>query len=311
MRLANILLFLLVAAAKPSAPPELPLPTLARAKEATAGGRKVVNRTLVFDDQSTIPEVHLAKGIPTTLSFPVKLAQVAVRDDEHLLYKERISNNVLVLTPKETLPKGQVVPVSVTLEDNSVLSFLAVSDPAQVDYQLAIEVKFQRAAPASVESLKQTIAELQSRLDELQSDSPRLAVRQITSLVLSQDPQSPAAKTFTGYTLHGADKQSHLVLRVHHLYRLFRYSYLLLTVQNRDPSKVWVLDHPELRFVGSAETQTITILSFESEKQSLGPEELSKIAVAFESPAQTPGQKIIIRLVEKGGPRQAEIEFEP
>src|SRR5947207_3322677 len=166
-------------------------------------------------------------------------------------------------------------------------------------------------SPDSVEGLKQTIAQMQSRLDECQANAGSSGVSQIAALVLSQEPQSPTARTFEGHPLKGADKQSRLLVRLQHIYRLFGHSYVLLTVENRDPSRTWVLDKPEVKLFGGRDSQSLKVLTFDTDLKTLPPAEVAKVVVVFDTPVQMVGQKYALTLLEKGGARHVTMDFEP
>jgi len=163
---------------------------------ATKVERQVKNRVIAFSDENraSVPEVHLAKGIPTTLVFPLNINEAATRlaDSQRLIYKPQFFKNTAVLSPKSDLPAGALIPLTVGLDDGTLLSFVLRTVPFEADFQVTVEVKFQReVSPDSVEGLKQTIAQMQSRLDECQANAGSSGVSQIAALVLSQEPQSP------------------------------------------------------------------------------------------------------------------------
>jgi hypothetical protein len=159
--------------------------------------------------------------------------------------------------------------------------------------------------------LKQSIAQMQGRLDECQANAGNAGISQIAALVLSQEPQSPAARTFEGHLLKGADKQSRLLVRLQHLYRLFSHSYVLLTVENRDPSRTWVLDKPEVKLLGGRDAQTLKVVAFDSDLKAVPPGEVAKIVVVFDTPAPAADQKLAIALLERGGARHINMNFDP
>jgi len=278
--------------------------------------RRVTNRVLTFSPETStaVPEVFLAPGVPTTLIFPLNINEGATRlaDPNKFIYKPQIYRNTVVLSPRAELPAGAVVPLSVGLEDGTLVSFILRGATAEADFQVTVELKMTKPhAPESLQALKQTIARLQGSLDECQASGGSSGISKIASLVLTNEPGSPAARTFESHRVHAVDKQSRLLVRVHHLYRLFSQSYLLLTVENRDPSRVWVLDRPELKLRGGSESAALKLVTFDTDLKALPPEEIAKVVVVFETPAQQSGQRMSITLLEKGGSRHATLDFEP
>jgi hypothetical protein len=274
------------------------------------------NRTLSLtdDNRNFVPELHVAPGVPTTLILPLNVDKNGTRlaDSNGLLYPLLVQANTAVVTPKAELAPGVAVPMSVALEDGTLLSFVIRSAPGPIDFQVSVEVHFTRNnAPESVESLKAEIAQLQSRIDELQSNSVNAAVAHVANLLLSQEPGTATARTFEGHRVHSRDKQSRLLVEASYVYRLFSKSYLLLTVENRDPSRVWVLDRAEVHLKSSSETVSIPVQHVESDIKSLPPEETARVVVVFDTPPQSSGQTLEVSLLEKAGARPVTLEVEP
>jgi uncharacterized protein (TIGR02268 family) len=278
--------------------------------------RHVTNRVVTFSPESSnaVPEIFLAPGVPTTLIFPLNINEGATRlaDPNKLIYKAQFYRNTAVLSPRAELPAGAVVPFTVGLEDGTLVSFILRGATTEADFQVTVEVKLTKPqAPESLQGLKETIARLQGSLDECQASAGSSGIAKIASLVLANEPGSPTARTFEGHRVHALDKQSRLLVEIHHLYRLFGDSYLLLTVENRDPSRVWVLDRSELKLRGGSETSVLKVVAFDTDLKSVAPGETAKVVVAFETPTQQSGQRVSVTLLEKGGSRHVTMEFEP
>src|SRR5438874_5609693 len=146
--------------------------------------RAVKNRVISFSEknQGSVPEIHLAQGIPTTLILPLNINETATRlaDPQRLIYKPQFFKNTAVLSPKEDLAPGALVPLSIALEDGTLLSFVLRTAPKEADFQVNVEVKFQHEiSPDSVDGLKQSIAQMQGRLDECQANAGNAGISQI------------------------------------------------------------------------------------------------------------------------------------
>ena len=92
---------LLVASAAHAAPESAkPVPLPEVAGEAS-GERQVKNRVILFsdDNRTSVPELHLAQGIPTTVILPVNINEAATRlaDPQRLIYKPQFFKNTAVL----------------------------------------------------------------------------------------------------------------------------------------------------------------------------------------------------------------------
>jgi hypothetical protein len=311
--LAQLVALALVASPAPAA-------VLAAAKSSGSGGeRRMVNRVLRFTDESrtSVPEIHVGQRLFTVLIFPQDVSEKGTRlgDSQKLLYPLQIEKNVVTMSLAKSREKVEV-PLTVRLVDGTLLAFVVTTVPDQVDLQVTVEVAFKaNNAPESVGSLQAAISDLQARLDECQATNGAGGVSQIAQLVLLQQPQSPQARTFEGYPAKGADKQSRLLVRLQHLYRLFGESYLLLTIENRDPSRTWVPERADVKLLGGPDSQTVKVVAWDmatdADTKSLLPQRTGKIVVAFSTPAQVSGQKYSLSLVEKGGSRHVTMEFEP
>jgi hypothetical protein len=94
---------------------------------------------------------------------------------------------------------------------------------------------------------------------------------------------------------------------------LFGLSYLVMTVENRDPSKTWILERPELKLAGGRETSDVHVVTFDTDlKGGLPPGEQEKVVVVFDTPQQQlVGQRYSVVLYEKGGGRHVKLDFAP
>ncbi len=278
--------------------------------------RQPANRTLTLTDENRdfVPELHVAPGVPTTLIFSMNVDKNGTRlaDANGVLYPLLVQANTAIVTPKVELPASAAVPLSVALTDGTLLSFVLRPATTQIDFQVTVEARFTRnAAPESVDTLKQQIAQLQSRIDEMQSNSSHTAVAHVANLVLTQEPGSASARTFEAHRVHSRDKQSRLLVEANYVYRLFSKSYLLLSVENRDPSRAWVFDRAEVHLKSGSEDVSVPVEHAETDVRSLPPEETAKLVVVFDTPSQSSGQALQISLFEKGGARQVTLDIEP
>jgi hypothetical protein len=82
----------------------------------------------------------------------------------------------------------------------------------------------------------------------------------------------------------------------------------VLSIQNRDPSKVWVLDRPEVGLMGEADTTDLKVTTYQSEVPALPPDEIGKLVVVFNTPPQGTGNRFFLSLLEKNGNRHFKFE---
>ena len=118
----------------------LPLPAHAPSKP-----RELKKRHVVVNDQNSdlIPEVHVAAGVPTTLVFSQKVLRAQLADVAGLMFPATVNGTEVILAAKQDLPQGTVLPMTVGLSDNTLLSFQLTSVAAEVDLQVEIEVEIE------------------------------------------------------------------------------------------------------------------------------------------------------------------------
>jgi len=305
MRLDRVLVLAVVAAALLFGSTEA-----AAATDPTAPPRRELRRrTLVIDDQTlgSLPELHVAGGSATLLTFeiPVRENAALVTDNRGLFYPPTQTDKTVILVPKADL--SQPAALSVTLSDGTVLTFKLVSVPKEADVQVDVVLALQsRASPDSAQALRTTIEQLRSELDECHASSASAGAAKVAALFLGQSLDEPQA--FDRHALRGADKQNRLLVEAHWIYRLVGLTYLVFTVENRDPARSWVLDRAEVKLTGSGESVDLRVLAAATEAPLLAPGQGGKVVVAFKTPSQTASHRYTVTLVEKDGGRRVTLE---
>ena len=292
----------------------LPVSTLAASRgkssdsDAAQVKRELRRRSLTITDSnvSSLPEVHVAGGTATILSFQVPLRDggAFIADVKGLMNPLSQSERFVVLVPKRDLPGA--LPLNVSLADGTVLTFklvtIATDADAQVDVVLDLK---QNAAPDSAAALKTSLAAVRAQLDECQAGSATAGVASIASLFMQQGLDTPHA--FERHAIHGGDKQSRLLVEARWVYRLLGVTYLVLTVENRDPVKSWALDRAEVKLLGGGSVD-VKVLSLQAELATLPPDVAEKVVVAFATPALTTQQSVRLSLLEKEGARHVVLD---
>ncbi len=291
-----------------------PAATLAAGRGKTSGSdaavvkRELRRRSLTITDAnvSSLPEIHVAGGTATILSFQVPLRQggAFIADVKGLMNPLSQSERFVVLVPKKDLPDA--LPLNVSLADGTVLTFKLVTIATDADAQVDVVLDLHKnAAPESAAALKTSLVSVRAQLDECQAGSATAGVAKIASLFLQQSLDAPHA--FERHAIHGGDKQSRLLVEARWVYRLLGITYLVLTVENRDPAKPWVLDRAEVKLVAGSSVD-VKVLSVQAELATLPPDVAEKVVVAFVTPPQTVRQKVSLSLFEKEGPRHVVLD---
>jgi len=288
-----------VAAAGPVRPPP---------QESSELRRDFRRRALTIDDASvsSLPELHVAGGMATVLAFqvPLKEGGAFIADVKGLMNPLSQSDQFLVLVPRKDLTAP--LPLNVSLADGTVLTFKLISVPGDADAQVDVVVALDKhAAPDSAAALRTSLLSVRAQLDECQAGSATAGVGKIASLFVQQDLDAPHA--FERHAIQGTDKQNRLLVEARWVYRLLGMTYLVLTVENRDPSKAWTLDRAEVKLVG-ATTADVKILSTQSELGSLPPDTGERVVVAFMTPQQVSRQRVTLSLFERDGSRHVVLD---
>ncbi len=291
-----------------------PVATLAAASgrapsaEAAQVKRELRRRTLAINDSnvSSLPEIHVAGGTATVVSFqvPLRSGGAFIADVKGLMNPLSQSDRFLVLVPKKDLPGP--LPLNVSLADGTVLTFKLLTIATDADAQVDVALDLERsAAPDSAAALKTSLVSVRAQLDECQAGSAAAGVAKIASLFIQQNLDAPHA--FERHAIRGGDKQSRLLVEARWVYRLLGMTYLVLTVENRDPVKPWVLDRAEVKLLGSSSVD-VKVLSIQAELATLPPDVSEKVVVAFATPPQTARQKVSLSLLEKEGARHVVLD---
>jgi uncharacterized protein (TIGR02268 family) len=283
--------------------------------------RQLRQRKIRFADDhpDEIPELHVAAGVPTTLVFAQKVGRAQLAADKRLMFDPLVNGNDLILSARVDLPSDTTLPLTVSLEDGTLLAFQLKTVPAEVDLKVDVEVSFQQnAAPDSPQALRTSNALLRAQLDECVSNSTSTnaaGLSGLAALILEKDTGAAGAaqlRTFEAHQVHALDKQSRLLVEATYIYRLLGVSFLVLTVENRDASRPWILDRPELKLTGDGSASDIQVKTFAAGiKAGLPPGEEERVVIAFDTPQQSAGQKLSVSLFEKGGGRHTKLDVAP
>jgi uncharacterized protein (TIGR02268 family) len=283
---------------------------LAAAKPPShVAARKLERRTLTITDSSfqDVPVVHVAKGVPTTLSFgqAIRRESILLSDLSEAFLPPRATETTVVLIAARDLAPKAVATLTVTLADGTLVPLLLTTEQQTADIAVDVSVNLsQRGAPESLPALKATVLQLRGELDECRGDSGRAGVAKLARLVLEQDVSGTAP--VLRQELHRRDKQERLLVELVRAYRLFGDTYLVLTLENRDPAAPWVLDRPELSASDGRTSVDVPVLAVEMDLPIVQPNETGRVVLAFRS-VQT-GGRFTLQFREKNGTRHVRLE---
>lgn len=278
--------------------------------DARAGDRRELRRrTITIDDASltSVPEIRVAGGTPTILTFevPVKEGGAVLADVRGVFYPPTQTDRTVMLVPKADLERPQ--PLNVSLTDGTVLTFKLVTVQGEADVQVDVAVALkERAKPDSAAALRMMNEQLRGELDECRDGAAHAGATKLAALLLAQSLDRP--QTFERRPLHTGDKQSRLLVEGRWTYRMLGLTYLIFTVENRDPQRSWVLDRVDVRLTGSGEAVDVKVVAAQAELPILPPGTVERVVVAFEAPPMSPSQRFKVSFHEKDGPRLVALE---
>jgi uncharacterized protein (TIGR02268 family) len=301
VRTATLLLTLLAPLAAAGAPKGAD-------KAKGTASRELRRRTLTFTDASvtTLPELLVAGGTATVITFQIPIAEGGAipGTSKELFFPIVQTDKTILIVPRADL--AAPVPLNVSLTDGTVLTFKCVSNPtaadAQVDVLLALE---KRAAQESPTVLKATIGQLRGQLDECRATTGDAGAQKVASLLIQQSLDKP--QTFARHQLRSLNKENRILAEARWAYRLLGLLYVVLTVENRDPERAWVLDHVEVKVNGAANNTDVQVKTIASEFPSLAPDASGRVVIGFTTPATNANQTVTLTLFEKDGNRRVSL----
>ena len=191
--------------------------------------------------------------------------------------------------------------LTVTLVDGTLVPLLLETRPRTVDIAVDVTVELsKKAPPESVPALKASLLQLRGELDECRGDSGAAGVAKLARLVLEQD--GPGSGRSLRQELHRRDKQERLLVELVRAYRLFGHTYLLLTLENRDPSTPWALGKVELATEAARQAMELPVLAAEMDVPAIAPNETGRLVVAFRSPPPRARERVRLSCWRRTGP---------
>ena len=273
--------------------------------------RRLERRALAITDASfqDVPSVHVAKGVPTTLSFgqSIRRESILLADTSEAFLPPRATDTSIVLIPVRDLPPRAVATLTVTLADGTLVPLLLQTNPRAVDIAVDVTVELsKKAPPESVSALKASLLQLRGELDECRGDSGAAGVAKLARLVLQHD--GAGSEPMLRQELHRRDKQERLLVELVRAYRLFGYTYLLLTLENRNPSTPWALGKVELATEAARQAMELPVLAAEMDVPAIAPNETGRLVLAFRAPPAASAERVRLQLLERNGTRHVRLE---
>lgn len=250
--------------------------------------------------------VHVARGVPTTLSFgqAIRRESVLLADTSDSFAPPRATDTTVVLIPNRDLSSGTVATLTVTLADGTLVPLLLDTEARTADIAVDVGVSLARkAAPDSVGALKTAVLQLRGELDDCRGDGAATGAAKLARLLLEQDGKDAAP--VVPLELHRRDRQDRMVVEVTRAYRLFGSTYVLLTLENRDPSASWGLRKVEVEAGSGRSVFSVPVLAAEMDVAAIAPNETGHLVLAFRS---SRGERVTVQLLERTGTRNVRME---
>ena len=269
--------------------------------------RELRRRAVTIDDANlvSLPVFHVAPGMATVIAFQADIRDATfTRPVGALFQKLTRTNRTVVVVPKQVVK--QPVTLNVVMADSTVLTFALATGPKDVDVQVDVTIALRNASD-SPEALKTQVATLRAQIDECHGTSEKAGASNIAELILARGLDGPQA--FETHSLRAIEKQNRLRVEARRVYRLLGLTYVVLSVDNRDPQRNWVLARPVVRLTGGGPEVELAVAAFATDQQELLPENEERVVVAFKTPDGIGSKRRVrITLLEKDGMRPAELK---
>jgi hypothetical protein len=276
----------------------------AQAPRVEQGGRNLRRRAITIDESSltSLPVVNVAPGLATVLAFkaPIRDGGAILSKAGDLFYAPTQTDRTVVIVPRQAV--SAPVNLNVTMSDGTVVSFALVTRGKDVDVQVDVTIALRDAADSSA-ALKAEVALLSERLKECQSTG----ATRIAELILAQGYDAP--QSFDTRSIRGGDKQNRLLVQARRLYHMFGHTFLVVSVENRDPSRNWILDKPTVRLAGGGQDVELTVTTWQADQPELAPDAEARVVIGFTTPKSIhPRQRLEVTLTERSGGRRFELK---
>jgi len=268
--------------------------------------RRLERRSLTLTDAQDVPVVHVARGVPTTVTFgqPLRRESILLADPSESFLSPKATDSTVVLIATRDLAPGAVATLTVTLADGTLVPLLLQSVPKAADLAVDVAVSLgKKAPPESVSGLKAAVLQLLGELDECRGDAGAAGVSKLARLILEADGKDAAP--IVRQEVHRRDKQDRVLVEVVRAYRLFGLTYVVLTLENRDPSAPWAFGKAELAMGTGRTSMDVAVLAAEMDIPVIAPNETGRLVLAFRTPASG---TVTLQLLERNGTRNVRLE---
>jgi hypothetical protein len=131
-------------------------------------------------------------------------------------------------------------------------------------------------------------------------------VARLSALLLGQNLDEP--QTFERHPFRGGDKQNRLLVEARWIYRFVGLTFMVFTVDNRDPDRPWVLDRVDVKLTGAGDPVDLRVIASTTDVPLVAPGEASRVVVAFRTPTRPASYRYTVTFVEKDGGRRVVLE---
>lgn len=284
------------------------------AAAAQSSARELKSRRVVLSGSfaASVPEIRVAPGVLTTLSFEdtaidARALQLEGRGSRVKLVGA--DEHTVVLKPLVELGKGERMLLVVPFTDGRAptqATFALVSHPAEVDSQVEV-VREAHSAEACQAELADAQARLAEKDAELQTLRARAAANGPAGLILAGLLTEEGVKVARSHV--GASPATQEALRVAGVggvlsFRAAAWVAVAVRVQNTG-AHPWSPGSAKLTSMKTS--RPVAGASISMEKQQLGPGESSVVVVVTEQPSKSAGEFFTLELFGADGGRALSI----
>jgi uncharacterized protein (TIGR02268 family) len=254
--------------------------------------------TLPGDSEGPMPEVHVARGVLTTvvLDGPVDKSSLELEGRLSRFKLVDVGERLITVEPSVELEPEERLGLRVRLKDGTPVALILTSHPTQVDTRLDLE------RPRSRESLLTELAEKEAELSALRARAAAVgAVGMVFAGLL--DRKGVRASDFSGVVPPG--NRSGLKLEDGVGYRARTWALVAVQVRNLPGQRPWAPGAARLHGAAGVE---VKVLGVHLARPALSPGESSWVVVETDRLPAEAGEVFRLELVDKGGGRLLPID---
>lgn len=243
--------------------------------------------------EAPAPEVHVARGVLTTLVLdaPVEKASVELEGRVSRFKLVEVGERLIALEPSTELGPNERVGLRARLKDGTTVALVLTSHPTQVDTRLDVE------CPRSREALVAELAEKEAELSTLRAQA---AAQGPVGMVFAGLLDSKGVRASVVEARVSSDNPSGLMLEDSISYRARAWALVVMQVHNLPGQKPWVPGPARLHAASGLE---VKVRGTHLARPPLAPGASALVVLETDPLPDAASGAFRLELVDKGGGR--------